>query len=429
MLRRTARLLGLLAFLAVALPLFADTVGDDTESNARVLDRWRTADPEHYARLRRDLRAFYNLPLERQEQLRRLDRELHELEPAAQKRLLAVLERYGSWLEHLSASDRQRIEGATDHAERLRIIRQIREQQWLEHLPYKVREELANLPEADRPEMIAKLKEEEHQRLAAYQRALKLRASTPSQPGKPALLAEFPAEVQTFVEESLKPMLNPLELKRLDDVDGQWPLLALTILELTEKHPWLPPLPTGPIKETKHLPQGTGRLLPKGSMKGKEGRWPDFALAVMDTLRKEGKAPTGPLGACKPADLAPEVQAFLRDKLPQAASTQEVQHLKDLEGKWPEYPRYLHELARKYQLAIPGLTLPGPKEIWENARSALPEVPDAILRQFALAELSQQDLAALQISLMDPIASRDKLKQEFFRRHPNKVAQFRQPRQ
>ena len=38
------------------------------------------------------------------------------------------------------------------------------------------------------------------------------------------------------------------------------------------------------------------------------------------------------------------------------------------EGKWPEYPRTLLELARKHRLGVPGMTLPGPRGWWENGR-------------------------------------------------------------
>jgi hypothetical protein len=433
MLRRTARLLGLLLALGVIAPLLfaADASPGEDEaggrSERRVLERLR-ADREHYDRLRRDLKAFLALPPQRQEQLRRLDRELHEQDSATQKHLLQVLDRYASWLERLPESQRRQIESTTDRAERLKLIRQLREQEWLERLPYKVREELLALPEEKRPEAIARVREEERQRQLAWQRTLRLRAAAASRPGKPAALADFPPEVIAFVEDVLKPMLSPAELKRLDDADGQWPLLPLTILELSDKHPVLPP-PVGMATVTamKDLPPRDKPLLKNHDLKAKQGRWPDFALAVHEIARKEGVTLSRPLGACRPTEFKDEVQVFLRDVLPQAVTPAELKRLRELEGKWPEYPRYLHELARKHGLSIPGLTLPGPKEIWENARSALPDVPDAVLRRFALAELTPQDLTALQISPMDPTASRDKLKQEFFRRHPSRVSQFRKP--
>src|SRR5688572_22443826 len=55
------------AGLAAAAP--RDLGDADLERNRRLLDKWR-ADPEHYARLRRDLKAFYELPESRQQALR-----------------------------------------------------------------------------------------------------------------------------------------------------------------------------------------------------------------------------------------------------------------------------------------------------------------------------------------------------------------------
>ena len=54
----------------------ARTEHDALEQNRRLLERWR-ADPEHHARLLRDLRAFYALPRPRQQQLRLLDQQLY----------------------------------------------------------------------------------------------------------------------------------------------------------------------------------------------------------------------------------------------------------------------------------------------------------------------------------------------------------------
>src|SRR4051794_19732203 len=100
------RILGGLAFLTLVVPgvALSDPGADEVAHNRRLLERWR-ADPEHYQRLQRDLRAFWALPPERQQQLRALDRQLHDLDPAAQKRLLEALGRYAYWLERLREAD------------------------------------------------------------------------------------------------------------------------------------------------------------------------------------------------------------------------------------------------------------------------------------------------------------------------------------
>jgi hypothetical protein len=138
------RLLGLLIVLAGAAPVVGsadDSSADERDVYARVLRKLK-ADPEHYARLQRDYKAFYALPVERQEHLRQLDRDLHAAETQTQRHLWDVLERYNAWLEHQSEPDRKRILEAATPGERLKLIREMREQQWLAHLPQKTREEL-----------------------------------------------------------------------------------------------------------------------------------------------------------------------------------------------------------------------------------------------------------------------------------------------
>ena len=81
---------------------------DELERNRRLLERWR-ADPDHYARLQRDLRAFCALPLLRRQQLRLLDHQLHAADGPTQTRLGAVLERYNAWLEALTDEQRQHL--------------------------------------------------------------------------------------------------------------------------------------------------------------------------------------------------------------------------------------------------------------------------------------------------------------------------------
>ena len=105
--------------------------GDDLERNRRLLEKWK-ADPEHYQRLKRDLAAFYALPPERQEQLRDVDRQLHDADPATQARLWAVLERYVIWLAQRPEAERKAIEEAGD---RTAVVRGLRQREWLERLP------------------------------------------------------------------------------------------------------------------------------------------------------------------------------------------------------------------------------------------------------------------------------------------------------
>jgi hypothetical protein len=142
------RLGGLLLGLAVlgGLLAAADQHSADWDQNARLLEKWK-ADPEHYARLQTDLRAFWALPPERQGQLRRLDRELHPNNSPS--RLWGVLRRYVLWLDRLPEEQRNRILSASGRAERLELIRNAQKEQQnqlFNRLPPKDQEEIKKLP-------------------------------------------------------------------------------------------------------------------------------------------------------------------------------------------------------------------------------------------------------------------------------------------
>jgi len=149
--------------LAGAVLTGADLHSTEWERNARLLEKWK-ADPEHYTRLLRDLKAFAALPRARQQQLRHLDRELHKGEPMAQRHLWSVLERYTLWFERLPEDDQKTLEATSDRAERLRLIRKIKERQWIERLPEKDRLDLAGLKPEKQAEKIKELHQEERKR-------------------------------------------------------------------------------------------------------------------------------------------------------------------------------------------------------------------------------------------------------------------------
>jgi hypothetical protein len=423
--RVTGLLIVLLALPALALSEPATT--DELGRNGRLLEKWR-ADPEHYARLMRDLRAFWAEPAARREQLRKLDRDLAELDSLTQKRLWDVMEGYSLWLDHLAEPERKRIEATADHRERLRLIREIKERQWIERLPARVQKELRALPEGQQAAEVARLRQEERQRRQPWQNLLRQRFGPPARPVRPARLSDFPDEVQAFVNNTLRSQLSDEERDQLKKAEGKWPALPALILELSERHPILPQLPDGGYTRFQKLPAEVKRLLPRNrpELVKHENRWPDYALAVHDLLRREGKTlpKEHPLGACKPEHFSALVQAAIKDKLYPQLAAGEKKQLEDADGKWPEYPRLLHELARKHEVALPGLTLPGPRELWESVRSALPEVPDHILRDFAVAELSKEERASLQLSSVDP-DSRDRLKQAYFKKHPQELSRLR----
>src|SRR5262249_8134260 len=118
-----------------------------------------------------------------------------------------------------------------------------------------------------------------------------------------------------------------------------------------------------------------------------EGKWPEFGMALrrMPSYDKH-PLPTW-LTPSAPKDFSEPLQEFIT-LLEGKLSSEDVKRLHAAEGKWPDYPKMLLELARKHKLDVPGMTLPGPRELWDNARAALPEVPDRALFHFAMSELS-----------------------------------------
>jgi hypothetical protein len=41
-------------------------------------------------------------------------------------------------------------------------------------------------------------------------------------------------------------------------------------------------------------------------------------------------------------------------------------------GKWPDYPQWLMVYAKKYDLSVPGVTLPGAPSRWDATYGARP---------------------------------------------------------
>jgi hypothetical protein len=364
--------------LAAALPALAlpDAPESAPDHNRRLLEKYRT-DPDHYARLRRDLAAFQALPPERQERVRRFDRDLHDLDDAEQRRLWGVLERYVAWYDRLPEDDQKRIDAAADPTDRLHVVQEIRDRQFVERLPKAERDEWPQMNDAARAARLADLRKQERQRRQEWVAAFKPRTETPPPKGPkpPARLDAFPRDVQDFVKNQLTPMLSETEKKQLTDAEGKSPELARVVLALSRNHPVLPPLANAPpvvrfadVPEVKRPPKEGPRQKLWDEAKSNEGRWPQFALALVELLRREGR-PVPPTGACRPADFSKEVPNFIKDQLTPKLTADEKRQLADAEGQWPDYPKLLHKLADAHNLVIPGLSLPGPRELWDAARA------------------------------------------------------------
>jgi hypothetical protein len=379
--RRPTWLLFVLVSLAAAAAARGPD-GDEMERNRRLLEKWK-ADPAHYDRLKRDLAAFQALPTERQEQIRLLDRQLHECDPDTQAQLWSVLERYTQWLDRLPEAERRLVLDAPRSDSRLSVIHGLKRQQWFDQLPRGVRQSLEKMPPDQRTRRMAELRMQEGPQRDFWQRALQ---GKPDPMLRPERMADFPENVRLFIQQNLLPRMTQAEKKELQDAEGHFPALPQLIVRLADKYPVLPPSPKGAVKHFHELPKVIRNipLLERERLKGPQskimpwhlqGRWPDFALAIVNLVKPRQGRVKPALGASRPTEFPPEIRAFLNEKLFPALSGEEKENLRRLEGAWPEYPLRLLRLARAKHLAIPGMSLPEP-DLWMGASLAKTEVPD-----------------------------------------------------
>jgi hypothetical protein len=382
--RSKRALLGLFFILGAAIPALAvpGPTSDDLERNRRLLESWRN-DPEHYARLKRDLKAFWELPPGERDRLRTLDHELHRADPRTQKHLLAVMERYADWLERIPDADRQLVIAAP-RSERLNVIRSVRDRLYTDSLPSRTREELAQLPASERHTQLERLRAEDRGlRKACAQLAMVRLDIQPTRPAPPTLLRptrleEFPPDVHYYVDNVLWRQISGDEADQLKKAEGApWPLLAKTILELSGKHNVKLPGPVMGPRRYVELPADVLKAMPIKDLQPQQkkhlgdllGRWPEFAGEFSLTARKNGITLPRQLGPCHPRQFDPKVAQFIERTLVPKLTDDEKTELKAAEGKWPDYPRLLLELAKKHGLEVPLMRLPGPKELWDQAKA------------------------------------------------------------
>jgi hypothetical protein len=234
---------------------------------------------------------------------------------------------------------------------------------WRERLSEEERQQIDSAPDkTERLKVIRRLREE--QRLRNWH--------------GPSRFKDYPENVKQFFDRHIRRHLSSDESEQLSNADGDGRAVARLLLELAKRHPYFPP----PI-------HGPGPPVP-GSH------------------------------ACKPEQFSLEVRGFLRDELIPRLSESETKQLENAVGKWPQYPELLHKLAQEHHLLIPGLSLPLSDEMLEWIADAPegPEVSAAELRRFALAELTPQERAALNLDVKDP-KSINRLKNEYDQRRRN----------
>ncbi len=423
---RALRLLPLALLLGVVVLARADQPYDEIELNRLQLEKWKK-DPSHYARLRRSLAEFLQMPPERREAMRQLDRDLQAEDSTTSARLMRVLDRYTAWLNQLPEEDRQAVLSAGSDSERWQRIKQIRDREWILHQPKNVQEQLARLPAAEQATRMAQLRKGESDFRTNWEAAIlyqdqfnKLRTQAD----------KFSADQQFFIQESLEPLLTKDEKKQLADSKDKWPLFEMKLVELADKHPIRLPGARKGVKTFAELPESVRKALPEmeSALKKQEGTWPEYANAVKAYASNKKPTITVPLGPCKEADFPEPIRTFIKNELKPVQVPAQKRNLQNAEGEWPRYAQALVFQSRNHKLALPGMALPGPGDVWAAFRRKsatthdfLPEVDDRTLLDFARNELTEEERSALpSMSLNDPPA-RENWKREYFMRHPEEL--------
>jgi hypothetical protein len=375
---RHITLVAVASWLVASLPALAELAPEDLARNRRAFEQLRNH-PEHLQRLRTDAKAFFALPEERRDQIMQLDRDLTAMPAATQTHLHSVMDRYAAWLAKLDAGDRKKIDAAQGSRTRLVVVREIRDQEWMRYQPKARRERYAALEGAAKAQFVNKLRQDEHERQLEWRLARRFWRELDKGFPLPAKLADFPADVTTYVNEYLRPLLAPEEIDRLESAQGKWPLFPITMVEIADKHPAALPGPKGPTLLAELPTEVKARLknkkgdyyplLVKMLRPEKQKHWPEFAITVTSFLanRKSITLPheLWPWGyTC----LSPVMKEFVDKKLIKVLDSDEKLRLISAEGKWPDYPVAIQETARHHNLPVPWQTLPGTRERWANYR-------------------------------------------------------------
>ncbi len=373
----------LLVAPVLALPNPGPPGAEELEANRRVVGKWRT-DPEHYARLKNDLRLFKALSPDRQERMRALDARLFQLDAATRAELWGVMDRYVTWLERLAPADRQKVEDAATSAERLEVIRQLREKEWLDREPAARRREILAVREDERPALVAKYREEERERSRRWEQlaANGLEQKKPQRDGQPLRLNEFPTEIQSYVQFVLTPALSDEEKRQLEAAqDRPWPEYARELLALSEQHPPVLPGQLSRPLQSRDIPTPLQKRLrevapllsaeERDKLKAAQGKWPEYGMAISAVLRKRHTL-MWELWPTTPGDrrwFGAVLLPFVETKLLPVLTDNERAQLRDAQGKWPEYSQAVLDLATAHKLQPPGMRLPEPRGwSWDRAR-------------------------------------------------------------
>jgi hypothetical protein len=380
------RFLAVMAMLAAGglRPAVADSPRDTLDQNRKWLEKARK-DPEHFARLVQDLKAFLNLPPEQRDRLRKLDKELqnlHQKNPAESDRLNRALERYAAWWERLPERDRRWIDEAPNQQQRLQRIRDVRERQWIEHLPKAYRDQIQASQGETRAALIKRFRQEEKHRQQEWVTATRHWDELQRNP-PPLRPQDLQSVLKDFYLNVLQPRLSPADIERLKKAEGKWPDYPQTLVELADRYVPFPG-PLGP-KSMADLPEDVRNQINqrpafRTRLLKDEGKWPDFAIKIHNLTKGNNKitVPRELSLPSRPGEFEGRVTWFIRNQLLPQLDEEERTDLKAAEGRWPDYPRLVARLAQKHSLLVPGMW-PGQRPFWDKyrAQKGLGPVPAA----------------------------------------------------
>ena len=358
--------------------IFADA-RDEQEQKYQSLLKKLKASPEHHNQLLENYKSFQALPKEKQKTLKDLDDAIYQLiksydsyqtlgkekQIALKKttgksdsqeagRLLEVFQKFGEWYEALDETEKDSLAKASHPDGRIAEIKKILTSQWISRLPKSDSEALLKLDEPMRAIQIVKMKKEEQIRVAQSFDKKK----------KGGLYLE---ETQKFITQ-IKLQLSSEQLEKVGKLEGKKGAFVKMILDFAEDNPPLPlnkmgvkylspkDLPTEVSAQLKSLKQlGVYKQIEITKI---EKRWPAFARGVTEIIRRSDPAFNYEFGACKFNDLPEDIRTVVENELLQMLQDDEKVKLQLVEGKWPDYPLMLRDLARIHLVTIPGISIP-----------------------------------------------------------------------
>ena len=358
--------------------IFADARGEQEQKYQSILKKLK-ASPEHHNQLLKNYESFQALPKEKQKTLKDLDDAIYQLikshdsfqtlgkekQIALKKtavksdsqeagRLIEVFQKFGEWYEALDETEKDSLAKASHPDGRIAEIKKILTSQWISRLPKSDSEALLKLDEPMRAIQIAKMKKEEQIRVA----------QSFDKKRKAGLYSE---EALKFITQ-IKQQLSSEQLEKVSKLEGKKTAYTKIILDLAEDNPPLPlnklgakylvmkDLPTEVSAQLKSLKQlGVYKQIEITKI---EKRWPAFARGVTEIIRKSDPSFNYEFGACKFNDLPEDIRTVVENELLQMLQDDEKVKLQLVEGKWPDYPLMLRDLARIHLVTIPGISIP-----------------------------------------------------------------------